>query len=428
MTTARQVVLGLGSNLGDRYQNLNLALAALGKISPLKVSPVYETPALLKENSPAEWNIPYLNLTTLLDFSGTPEELLGLTQKIEKDLGRIRSQVWEPRAIDIDIIWFEGVAQTDEKLFLPHRESMKRAFVLDPLKDLRPRLKLYENSPSVLQLARTHPQHSPVFMAILNITPDSFSDGGDFDRLENIENYLDDVDKYVGILDIGAESTRPGAKPLTWQEEWTRLKPVLELLTHRYQNHGLRPKLSVDTRHTEVAVRALEYKVDIINDVSGLADEGMKELLKKSECDYVLMHSLSIPADKNITLPEGTRASDVLHTWFQERLRELELLGIDLNRIIIDPGIGFGKTADQSLELLANFKKFWDLETRILIGHSRKSFLNKISSPNFKERDFESVGLSVKLGLEGADILRVHNPLAHAKAWAAIGLLQNKSS
>jgi 2-amino-4-hydroxy-6-hydroxymethyldihydropteridine diphosphokinase/dihydropteroate synthase len=330
--------------------------------------------------------------------------------------------------LDLDLLHYEGISKDTETLRLPHPEILNRAFVLDPLKDLAPRLRIGGNYAPLLRAARKHPGHSPVFMGILNFTPDSFSDGGRHFRVEDVENYLETVDKHVGIVDIGAESTRPGAKPLSAEDEWVRLKPVLELWRNRYKGRLLRPRLSLDTRHAEVAGRGLEYGVDVLNDVSGFADPGYLEVLRESGCDYVLMHSLSVPADKDKTLPQGVSPPDEVHRWLKGKLGELEHQGIDPGRVILDPGIGFGKTSRQSLELLRNFQKFWDLDCRLLIGHSRKSFFNHILPGPAEERDFESLGASVKLGLAGVDILRVHHPLAHVRAWKAAAALRPDST
>ncbi|MGE0634287.1 MAG: dihydropteroate synthase, partial [Pseudobdellovibrionaceae bacterium] len=260
-------------------------------------------------------------------------------------------------------------------------------------------------------------------MAIVNVTPDSFSDGGSYQTEEQFQIYLDEVENDVHYLDLGAESTRPGATLLKPKEEIERLKPFLKTLNQRYHGKTFRPQISVDTRQGDVATWALENGADIINDVSGLTCKTMKALLKKEKFKYVLMHSLSVPADPKNTLDSKEPTVPQLQKWFSQKLDEILDLGVEKSRLILDPGVGFGKTARQSLEIMQDFQKFWCFDIPILIGHSRKSFLSTVTAANPKERDFESTGVSVKLVDRGVEILRVHNPLAHKRACLAAGLL-----
>jgi dihydropteroate synthase len=230
----------------------------------------------------------------------------------------------------------------------------------------------------------------------------------------------------VAYLDIGAESTRPNAQPLAIEEEWARLEPVLSYLHLRYKDKFCRPKISLDTYHGEIAARALEYNIDVINDVSGLACPVMKEVLKtKFAGQYILMHSVCVPADPKKIIDPEQPIIEYLNVWFQEKLQELEQLGIERDRIIIDPGLGFGKNQKQSFAILREFSKFWPLGCQVLIGHSRKSFLAPLSSQVPIERDYESIGLSVGLARSGVDILRVHNPRAHKKVINGLHIYQN---
>lgn len=421
-----KVYLGLGSNLGDRHGQLRQALEKLEPLSDsrIKVSPSYETRALLPEGAPLSWNQHFINLAVEMSYSDSPQSLLEEIQKIESQLGRIRSQKWEPRPVDIDILCFEGHRLSSPNLTLPHPEAHKRSFVLAPLKDLNPDLRLSQSQPSVLELYRGNVDPNPAFMGILNVTPDSFSDGGEYQNVADIETYFKKIDGRISLVDLGAESTRPGARPLHWKEEWSRMEPVLKWYkTHFYKN-TLRPILSVDTRHGEVAARALEFGAEYINDVSGLKCPVMKELLPQADCTYIFMHSLSIPADKSKVFPEDTDVVSEVYKDAEIRLRQLEDLGISRRRIVFDPGIGFGKTAFQSLNLIKNVQRFWGLNCRILIGHSRKSFLNLVTARPFKDRDPESIGISLKLANEKVDILRVHEPIDHLQAFRAYRLVQ----
>lgn len=409
------VFLGLGSNLGDRRQHLERAVRALEEIlpaKPLRVSPVYESPAMLPENAEPAWNRPFLNSVVEGECSLEPAELLARLKAIESSLGRHARERWAPRPIDIDILLWDGVTVKSDALTIPHPSWRDRAFVLDPLKDLDPR-------PDLLALARAHPQHAPLWMAILNVTPDSFSDGGALSSTERLEARLSEIEARVNILDVGAESTRPGAKLLEWREEWARLEPVLDRLRARYRGRALAPHVSVDTRHAEIASRALGLGVTIVNDVSGLADAAMLDVLAGGDCDYVLMHSLSIPASGAVTMPRAGSTMENLRAWFAAKLAILEGRGIARSRVIIDPGIGFGKTSVQSLEIMRDLEALAPFGCRILVGHSRKSFIKDFSAVPADERDLESIGLSLSLVRKGVDILRVHDPIPHVRAFQA---------
>jgi len=190
-------------------------------------------------------------------------------------------------------------------------------------------------------------------------------------------------------------------------------------LQDRWRGRIFHPLISVDTYHAATAEKALALGAHCINDVGGASDPGMVTLLKGGSCDYVLMHSLSVPSDKNITLPERCDPVAEVKVWGEEKIKELGYAGISPDRIIFDPGLGFGKTARQSLALLQGVEEFFDLPTRIMIGHSRKSFINHWGERKSRDRDFESVATSLQMSQRGVDILRVHNPEAHIRALRA---------
>jgi 2-amino-4-hydroxy-6-hydroxymethyldihydropteridine diphosphokinase/dihydropteroate synthase len=415
------VYLGLGSNQGDKIENLSRAVARLSEISTkkIRISPRYETPALLPPNAPLDWDQPYNNLVVEIEYSGSPIELLRHTQKIEEDMGRVRGDKWAPRTIDIDILSFGSVVMETPELTLPHAEMLNRAFVLDPLKDLAPSLVILGQTETVFTLARAHPQHQPSLMAIVNVTPDSFSDGGQFTDTAALENHLAEIMSYVAMIDLGAESTRPNAPPLSPGEEWQRLQPALMTVKNVLRGNTLAPRISVDTRHGEVAAKALELGVDIINDVGGFTCPVMRDVIASSNCDYALMHALSVPVDPKLVLPANLPPTESLIRWFNEKRGVMESYNINPTRVMIDPGIGFGKTPQQNLEILRNIKLLQSLGWRILVGHSRKSFLNHLFRLDAPDRDAASIGVSLALAQSGVDILRVHNPLAHYRALLA---------
>lgn len=416
-----KIYLGLGSNLGDRKNQLEKAIARLKELlncSTLRVSPLYQTPALLLPGADPTWNKPFLNLALELESDVLPEDLLACVQKVEAEAGRTRHSKWAPRELDVDLLLYGDKEIQTPNLTVPHAELKKRAFALDPLKDLNPSLRFPGESRSVLNLARSHLQHAPTWMGILNVTPDSFSDGGVFSSESAIQNEIQNLEEsHVGIIDIGGESTRPGAEPVTPAEEWERVKPVLRFLNDRFRNQHIRPLVSLDTRHFETAQKAMEYEIDFLNDVSGLADLRLGNLLKGHRCSYILTHSLCVPADPKHVLAENADVITEIKNWFTEKIESLQAQGIQKERIVLDPGIGFGKTSLQSLIILQNIDQFFSLELPILVGHSRKSFLNPLSSSIPQKRDQESIGVSLAMIHKGVDILRVHNPSLHMQAF-----------
>lgn len=238
-------------------------------------------------------------------------------------------------------------------------------------------------------------------IGILNLTPDSFSDGGKYSAAETALIYAQMMlSEGAAYIDIGAESTRPGAETITPLEEWSRMENFVKA-------SGNIP-LSIDTRNPETAARALKYKnVKILNDVSGLENNDMLELAVKNPVDIIVMHSLTVPADKNIVLT--TPPVPTLQDWIQAKFIHLKEAGIDASRIIFDVGVGFGKTAAQSMELISAAaelaKTCHDLGTRILFGHSRKSFLGAEKS----NKDIETARITALLDAAGVDFARVHD-------------------
>ncbi len=406
--------VGLGSNQGDRLAHLESAavkLRALSRDGFLRVAPVFENPPLLPPGAPAEWRKNFLNSVAHIRWNGSPEELLRALQQIERELGRVREARWSPRTIDLDLLEVSGVTVDTRDLKIPHPEMSKRQFVQAPLKHL--------GATGALARSRALKDQMPVWMGILNLTPDSFSDGGELASIESFEERVSAWEREgVHIFDLGAESTRPGAVALTADAEWSRLKPALEHLRARGHGRVFRSLVSVDTYHAETAERAVELGADILNDVSGLRDERMLEILKHSQCQYVMMHSKTVPAAAGDRWDVADPIAS-LKDWALERLERIERAGVNLSRVIFDPGIGFGKAPLQSLEILQRMEELLDLPVRVLIGHSRKSFMGIWGQRPFGERDPETLALSLKLAARGADILRVHRPDAHARAWRA---------
>ncbi len=252
-------------------------------------------------------------------------------------------------------------------------------------------------------------------MGIINITPDSFSDGGQCLSAHDILKRLQTLQQQgAHIIDVGAESTRPGASPVTQELEWQRLAPLLEA----YQALEKKTILSIDTRHSEMASRILEHIPSAwINDVSGGQDPAMLECIKAYQAPYIVMHHCGIPADPAKTLPEGTNMVAYLSHWAEEKMADFSKKGINPNQIIFDPGIGFGKTAEQSWQIIRGIgaiKK--KVGSNWLVGHSRKSFLATHPAVQAQERDIETCLVSAYLATQGVDFIRVHHVLAHQRA------------
>ena len=255
----------------------------------------------------------------------------------------------------------------------------------------------------------------PLIMGIVNVTPDSFSDGGRFLAHEvAVEHALRLVAEGADILDVGGESTRPGADPVPLDEELRRVVPVIERLALKTS-----VPISVDTSKAEVARLALRAGARIVNDISGLRfDPQMINVCRDHRCGVVVMHIQGTPQTMQID-PQYTNVVEEICDYFRERLETLERSGIDPERIVLDPGVGFGKTAQHNLEILSRIARFRELGRPILIGHSRKRFLKKIFGCDVDEREFGTVGVSVALAHQHIDILRVHDVSANRDAITA---------
>ncbi len=242
-------------------------------------------------------------------------------------------------------------------------------------------------------------------VGILNVTPDSFSDGGrHFSKDDAIAGIHTLIAQGADIIDIGAESTRPGAAVLTPNEEWARLDVLLEALPEG-------PMYSLDTRHAANARRALMVPgagIGWINDVSGF-DAAMVNTVKYADCKLVLMHSLSVPADKNVVLPESADVLQVLIEFAREKLAMFTEAGIAKERVIFDPGLGFGKTLAQSMAIVQGVERLREAGLPLFIGHSRKSFLAQVDS----DKDKATLEVSRWLIGKNVEYLRVHDVAAH---------------
>jgi dihydropteroate synthase len=259
----------------------------------------------------------------------------------------------------------------------------------------------------------------PKIMGIVNVTPDSFSDGGRyFEPGRAADHAVELFANGADIVDIGAESTRPGATPVALDEEMRRVLPVVERVATKTAG-----PISVDTTKAEIARRALDLGAVIVNDISGLTlDPQMALVCAKANAGVVCMHMQGTPS----TIQIEPRYDDVVSeiaAYLAARLEALEQAGIPRERIVVDPGIGFGKTAEHNLILLRNVQRIRSLGRPVLIGHSRKRFLGKVLGRSLDELLAGTIGVSIALAVRGVDLLRVHDARAVRDALVAFQAL-----
>jgi len=253
-----------------------------------------------------------------------------------------------------------------------------------------------------------------LLMGVLNVTPDSFSDDGFFfDKEKAIAHGLRMVEEGADIIDIGGESTRPGSKPLELEEELRRVIPVIESLAKEVD-----VPISIDTYKSTVAQRAIEAGAEIINDISGLHfDPGLAQVAAKEDAPLVLMHIRGTPETMQKDVHYDSLFSEILQ-YLKDSIQRAESAGLDPRQIIIDPGIGFGKTVEDNLLIIKNLYEFRILGKPILLGTSRKTFIGKILNTEVGDR-LEGTLSSIAIGvLNGAHIIRSHDVLQAKKAIA----------
>jgi dihydropteroate synthase len=242
-------------------------------------------------------------------------------------------------------------------------------------------------------------------MGILNVTPDSFYDGGRYDSLESAFRQALQLEKDgADILDIGGESSRPGSNPVSIEEECSRVLPVLKRIRQR-----IKIPISIDTTKAEVARRAIDNGADLINDISALRfDKQMCEVISKAKIPVIIMHMRGTPEN----MQQNTEYDDLYENvvaFLQTQIDYAEKNGINGDKIIIDPGIGFGKSTEGNLSLLAKLDSLASLGKPIAVGCSRKSFIGNLLGCSPDERLIGSLAALAQSAFKGADIVRVHD-------------------
>ena len=241
-------------------------------------------------------------------------------------------------------------------------------------------------------------------MGVLNLTPDSFSDGGIFNsKKKGIDYALKMFHSGANIIDVGGESTRPGSSTVNKKSEWKRIEKIIRSISKKIP-------ISLDTRKSEIMEKGIKYGVNIINDVSGLNyDSKTINILKKYKIPFVIQHSQGTPENMQIKPGYKNELLDI-YDFFERKIKFLRSFGIKHNNIIIDPGIGFGKNLKHNMNLISNISIYHSLGFPVLVGNSRKRFIKDLAGKNdTKSRIGGTVASSIYLMMQGVQILRIHD-------------------
>ena len=245
----------------------------------------------------------------------------------------------------------------------------------------------------------------PNILGVLNLTPDSFSDGGKFNsKKRGINHAIKLLNSGANLIDIGGESTRPGSKPIKENLEWQRINKILKLLLKK------KIPISLDTRKSKIMEKGINLGINLINDVSGLDfDTETLNVLKKYKVPFVLQHSQGVPENMQKNPRYSNELLDI-YDFFEKKIKLIRSRGIKHNKIILDPGIGFGKNLKHNMNLIRNISIFHSLGFPILVGNSRKRFIKELSGKNdSKFRNGGTIASSIYLMTQGVQILRIHD-------------------
>jgi len=263
-------------------------------------------------------------------------------------------------------------------------------------------------------------------VGILNLTPDSFSDGGKFDSLEQAMIHLKKmILNGADVIDIGAQSTRPNAIKISNEQEWIRLENILPAIIKEIQkfnrDNNKKIQISIDSYHFETIKKSYELGIDIINDVSGLKDEKIIEFIATKNITTILMHSLSVPVNPQLVINENINVNKEILNWACEKISLLQKMGVKKSQLIFDVGIGFGKSAKQSICILKDINSYRILGLPLYVGHSKKSFLDEVKIDeefklkNLDERAQKTLTVSKFLINQKIDYLRIHDVAEHVE-------------
>ncbi|KAI5792838.1 Dihydropteroate synthase-like protein [Pyronema domesticum] len=422
------VYIALGSNLGDRYANITTAVAAMEErgIKVLRTSSLYQSAPMYVTDQPTFLNGVVSAVTTL-----SPEELLSTLQSIESGvLNRVKTQVNGPRTVDLDILLYDTLVMSTPSLTIPHASMLERSFVLQPLCDISPNrphpltstafkhhlstlptgqdpLQIYAplTRAGSVSLDPINPLKDTLIMAILNLTPDSFSDGGATTPSNLLQKATSFLSSGASILDIGGQSTRPGAPDVGADEELRRVIPAIQAL----RAAGITAPISVDTYRASVAAAAVEAGADIINDISaGALDPEMLGTVAKLGVPVILGHTRGTPETMNSLAKYGDDIIGEIKGELGERVKEAEQKGVRRWNIWLDPGLGFAKGREENMRVLKELSRMTGDGLPWVLGPSRKRF-TAAAGEGAKDRQWgtaAAVALSVQ---GGADVVRVHD-------------------
>ncbi|ORY84757.1 Dihydropteroate synthase-like protein [Protomyces lactucae-debilis] len=392
--------LALGSNLGDRQRYIQQALDQLDArgIQVINTSMLYESAPMYVTNQPA-----FLNGAACVLTSLSPHQLMKACQQIEKELGRVKTIEKGARTIDLDVLLYDKDIVKTQDLTIPHIGIAERDFVKVPLSDIT-NLSAhgYEQPETSLPLYQPWLKPKTNLMLIYNATPDSFSDGGQ-QSLDRVADFCQDLDG-IDMIDVGGQSTRPGAVPVSPQEEISRVVPVIGAL----RQAGVTMPISIDTFDASVARAAYEAGATIINDVSaGVADPGMLPTAAQLGCPIILMHMRGTPETMQQLCEYPDGVAETVMRELMQRYQAAIAAGIRSWNLVLDPGLSFSKTLEQNIELMQT-----PLGGKIpwLVGASRKGFIGKITG--VAEPDKRQIGTAVAVAQsirQGARIVRVHD-------------------
>ncbi|KAF2704305.1 Dihydropteroate synthase [Pleomassaria siparia CBS 279.74] len=436
---AKRAYIALGSNVGDRIAMIEQAcneMDAGGKILVLRTSSLWETKAMYVEDQED-----FINGVCEIGTFLKPIELLDELQRIENKMGRVKLVDKGPRNIDLDILVYGSEKVSTDRLQIPHPLMLEREFVLRPLCDIAPDFKIQvpgrvgKRMTAHLGEIKPDPKMGPVtplgrtqclprlsnqatkIMSIINVTPDSFSDGGknyNLDEISLTATIKSHIAAGATILDIGGQSTRPGAVQVSPQEELSRVLPAIKLIRSLPEAENI--AISVDTYRASVAEAAIEAGADIINDISaGQMDKDMLPTIARLGCTYCMMHMRGTPETMTQMTDYSPRGViQGLTMELRRRLFEADAAGIRRWRIILDPGIGFAKDVDQNLGIIRSLNNLrrWTRHDSLpwLVGASRKTFIGEITGVEEPEnRTFGTAAVVTAAIQGGADIVRVHD-------------------
>jgi 2-amino-4-hydroxy-6-hydroxymethyldihydropteridine diphosphokinase/dihydropteroate synthase len=358
---------------------------------------VLETAAILPPSAPDNWDRPYLNMIITGNSQLDPFSLLKHIKNLEKQMGRdVNAPPWSPRIIDIDIIDYDSKRIDTEKLSIPHREIRNRDFLQYLLESVEYKISPDQKLDTINYNALNYFTLNPKFVGIVNVTPDSFSDGGKyFDSTNAIGRIKELYDEGASVIELGAQSTRPGYVEIPPSEEIARLDKILE----RIENMDM---IGVDTYFDDV-IKYLIKKYDIkwINDVkSQLNIDTIKMIADNNAKLVVMLHGMNI-------------------SWLKNQTGYLQNLGIKKENILLDPGIGFAKSKRENIEIIKNISQIKDMGHEILFAHSRKTFISSFSNTLTENRDIETIAISDFAAMKKIDYLRVHNVRDHMRFFVA---------